>query len=247
MRGAWTTSAATPWATRTRASRSLARARRPARASATASACRAALRRGGAKGARGWRISAGGRGCFRETAGTAVRLVRRARRGRRHRGRRGKYGPRDPPESGIVMIGATPWVCNYNVPVGATPPRKRRARARVGGRRPGRRTRGHPRGHDVARRARGRQIAEAPEPSAAGGASACRPWRCLTAGTSTASSSGHLQPPRRDADRAEGGAGGRSRVCVRRRARRRLRVPLGCPRRVRHQPHAGTILERLAE
>ena len=38
-----------------------------------------------------------------------------------------EYGPRDvPPESGIVMVGATPWVCNYNVPVGATP---REARA----------------------------------------------------------------------------------------------------------------------
>ena len=38
-----------------------------------------------------------------------------------------EYGPRDvPPKSGIVMIGATPWVCNYNVPVGATP---REARA----------------------------------------------------------------------------------------------------------------------
>ena len=32
------------------------------------------------------------------------------------------YGPkRVPPKSGIVMIGATPWVCNYNVPVGAVP------------------------------------------------------------------------------------------------------------------------------
>ena len=102
-----------------------------ARASATASACPCcSTARPSAKGA-GWRISAGGTGTSAKPRGpgpagpartswpaapwTPVRPAGRAS------------------ESGIVMIGATPWVCNYNVPVGATRARRPRRRARVGG------------------------------------------------------------------------------------------------------------------
>ena len=63
-------------------------------------------------------------GYFRETAGTGTWSGAHVVDGGTVDA---EYGSREvPPESGIVMIGATPWVCNYNVPVGATP---REARA----------------------------------------------------------------------------------------------------------------------
>ena len=57
-------------------------------------------------------------GYFRETAGTGTWSGAHVVDGGTVDA---EYGPCDvPPESGIAMIGATPWVCNYNVPVGAT-------------------------------------------------------------------------------------------------------------------------------
>ena len=211
---------------RTRASRSRSRAA-SARASATASACRAALRRGGA--ARGWRISAGGTGASAKPRGQ-VRLVRRTS---------WPAAPWTPSTArgtclpvGIVMIGATPWVCNYNVPVGATPRERAPPRARRRRRRPA--ANEDTREDTTSRRARRSPDSQAPERARpgfqrAGHGVASRRGRARVVVEMPATSSTRRGPGRRRC------SGDRAFVCGEQATPRSA----GMSATVRHQPHAG--------